>query len=241
MLAHQMPPRHIVALGGGGFLMDDPVLDDFILSLGQTLRDRPRVCFLSTASGDKVANIERFHRAFGPKPCVPSHLTLFRREVRDIAAFLGEQDVIYVGGGSTANLLALWRLHGVDRALHAAWQRGAVLAGVSAGANCWFESSITDSFGPQLEPLNDGLGFIRGSVCPHFDGEPLRRPRYLELIAEQRLPPGIAADDYAGLHFVDEALVEVVTSRPRANGYVVNRTGVTVAKPPKLLDSANRG
>ena len=119
-----------------------------------------------------------------------SVLTLFHREVSDIAELLLSQDVIYVGGGNTANMLAIWRLHGVDVVLREAWSRGIVLAGVSAGANCWFEACSTDSFGPDLAPLNDGLGFLAGSFCPHYDGEVLRKPTYERWVAEGVLPAG---------------------------------------------------
>jgi peptidase E len=219
-------PRHIVALGGGGFSMepDNPLLDDFILSLAR--RERPRVLFVPTASGDNAGYAVRFYRAFTKKPCVPCDLNTgsvpldrhpkTRAELRD---FVLDHDVVYVGGGSVANLLALWRLHGLDAILREAWNQGVVLAGVSAGMNCWFEACITDSFGG-LEPLDDGLGLLRGSACPHYDGEPGRRPAFHAAIAAG-LPHGFAADDGAALHFRDGALHEVVTSRPGARGYSV--------------------
>ena len=146
-------------MGGGGFSMEDsPLLDDHALWLAR--RARPRVCFVPTASGDAATYVARFYRAFAARDCVASDLTLAdnpqlpRRPASggDIAAFLADHDVIYVGGGNTASMLVLWRLHGVDRALRAAYEAGVVLCGVSAGMNCWFESSVTDSFGP-LAPL----------------------------------------------------------------------------------------
>jgi len=165
----------IVAMGGGGVSMepDNPILDDFILSLAG--RPRPRVCFLPTASGDSDRYVANFYAAFARRS-EASHLALFVRTVTDVEAFLLDQDVIYVGGGNTENQLAVGRVHGVDRALRIAWQRGVVLAGLSAGSICWFESGTTDSFGLDLDVLEDGLGFLPGSHCPHFDGEPQRRP-----------------------------------------------------------------
>ena len=143
-----MAERHIVAMGGGGFSMEprNPKLDDFVLSLARRKR-RPRVCFVGTASGDSDSYIRRFHEAFPPSRAAATHLTFFERKVRDLKSFVMEQDVIYVGGGSSANMLAVWRLHGLDKVLRAAWNAGVVMAGISAGAICWFEDGLTDSFG----------------------------------------------------------------------------------------------
>ena len=137
---------------------------------------------------------------------------------------LARQDAVYVLGGNTANLLALWRLHGLDRVLREAWEPGMVMAGMSAGAICWFESCTTDSFGPTLQPLHGGLGFLPGSLCPHYHGEAQRRPLYRRLVAEGALPPGYAVDDGAALVFDGDRLVEVVTSRPGRRG-VAGRAG----------------
>jgi dipeptidase E len=216
----------IVAMGGGGFSMepDNPLLDDFVLSLA---RSKPaRLCFLPTASGDSAAYLVRFYRTFSGR-ALASDLTLFDPQAvprrpktsAEVAQHLAEQDVIYVGGGNTANALALWRLHGVDQALAAAWRAGAVLCGVSAGMICWFEASCTDSFGG-VAALRDGLGLLPGSACPHYDGEAERRPTYQRLIREG-LPAGYAADDGAALHFAGTKLVGVVSSRPNAAAYRV--------------------
>jgi peptidase E len=234
---------HIVALGGGGFSMRDgyTALDDFIVTLAP--RERPRVCFIPTASGDAATYIAKFYRALSDR-CVPSDLTVLdppalpRRPPRtaDLADFVGNQDVFYVGGGNTAHLLALWRLHGLDRLLREAWMRGAVLAGISAGMICWFQAGLTDSFGG-LEPLTDGLGLLAGSACPHYDGEAERRGRYRELIAAG-FPGGYAADDDVALHFTGTTLTEVVTDRPGAAAYRVERDGDEVIEtrlPARLL------
>jgi dipeptidase E len=217
--------RTIVAMGGGGFSMesDNPSLDDHVLALAreQRGRERPRVCFLATASGDSEGYLATFYAAFARRS-EATHLGLFGRKVRDVEAFLLEQDAIYVGGGNTANMLAIWRVHGVDRALARAWEAGVVLAGLSAGSNCWFEASTTDSFGP-LAALEDGLGLLPGSHSPHYDGEPLRRPTFQRLIASGELPDGYAADDGAALVFHGTELAEVVVSRPNARAYRVVR------------------
>ena len=198
------------------------LLDDFILKLSG--KRCPRICFLATASGDADGYIERFYKAISRRKCKASHVGLFKQTHLEPAKFLLQQDVIYVGGGNTANMLAIWRIHGVDRALRTAWRRGIVLAGISAGANCWFEACSTDSFGP-LAPSRDGLGLLPGSVCPHYDGEEQRRPTLLRFIAKGQLPDGFALDDCAGAHFVGRRFVEAVSSRPQAKAYRVVRVG----------------
>jgi dipeptidase E len=206
-------------MGGGGFMSDpSSPLDDLLLALSPT--DRPRICFLPTPVGDSDRGIAAFFEAFAPRRCEPSCLRLFGAPERP-AEQLAEEDVVYVSGGNTANALAIWRLHGIDRALREAWERGAVLGGVSAGANCWFECCVTDSFGLQLDPLRDGLAILPGSFCPHYDGEELRRPTYRRLV-DEGFPAGYAADDCAALHFVGRELHEVVTSRPGAQAYRVD-------------------
>jgi dipeptidase E len=218
-------PGQVLAMGGGGFMMERASrLDDFLLSLSPA--PRPRICFVPTPTGDRGEVIAAFFEAFAPRDCEPSCLRLFGSP-ESPPAMLAGQDVIYVSGGSTANALALWRLHGVDRALRAAWERGAVVGGVSAGANCWFECCVTDSFGPELTPLDDGLALLPGSFCPHYDGEERRRPVFTQLVGDG-FPGGYAADDGAALHFVGTELREVVASRPGARAYRVEAGGETV-------------
>jgi peptidase E len=210
--------QHIVALGGGGFSSEGPAspLDDFILGLAR--QTNPRVCFLPTASGDSDTYVATFYRAFCGRKCRSADLALFRRTVVDLREFLLDQDVIYVGGGNTANMLVIWRRHGVDTILRECWEAGIVLAGISAGAICWFEAAVTDSFGLQLAALNDGLGLLPGSACPHYDSEERRRPVYQRLVAEG-FPGGYAADEGVGLHFTGTVFKEAVSSRPNASAY----------------------
>src|SRR5437867_4705108 len=164
-----------------------------------------------------------FYEAFSADGCRPSHLPLFNRREEPFGDLLLEQDVIYVGGGNTANMLAIWRVHGVDKALRAAWDRGVVLAGWSAGGMCWFEGGLTDSFGPDLAPLRDGLKFLAGSFCPHYDAESLRRPRYEELVGSGALQDGFASDDGVGLLFEGRDFAEAVPSLPGQPAYRVER------------------
>ena len=226
---------HIVAIGGGTFLTDDPDprLDAYIHGLPG--KRRPNVCFLGTASGDHPSGLAKFHRAMAAHGCRPTELTFFERVVEDLDSFVAEQDVFWVAGGSTANLLAVWRLHGLDALLRDAFERGAVLAGVSAGMNCWFEGSTTDSFGPTLAPLRDGLGFLAGSCCPHYDSNEQRRPLFRGAVDRGELGPGYAADDYAALHFRGTAFVEAVALRQGALGYRVV-PGAETALPTRILE-----
>ena len=214
----------IVALGGGGFSMepDNPRLDRYILSIAR--RSPPRVCFVPTASGDSDNYIVRFYETYTVDRCLPSHLQLFHRKVQDAREFLLNQDIVYVGGGATAYLLATWRLAGLDAVFREAWEHGVILCGVSAGALCWFEAGLTDTFGRPLRPLRDGLGFLAGSFCPHYDGEKDRRAAFHAAVAEGAVPPGIAADDGVAVVYRGAEMVEVGSSRPAARACRVERT-----------------
>jgi dipeptidase E len=221
-----MPQPTIIALGGGGFSTepDNPLLEDYILA--KSASPQPRVCFLPTASGDADPYIVKFYNAFSGnvfpnRRAVPTHLSLFRRSIADLRDFVLSQDILYVGGGNTANMLAVWRVHGLDSILREAWSRGIILCGPSAGAVCWFESGVTDSFGLPLRPIANCLGFLAGSFCPHYDSESTRRPIYQHLVATGELPPGHAADDSVALHYTGADLTAIVSSRPTARAWRV--------------------
>jgi dipeptidase E len=207
-------PPQIVAFGGGGFSMEwgNTLLDDHVLDL--TGVDRPRVCFLPTASGDADHYVVRFYRAFAAGRCEPSHISLFRREtgVGDPRAHLLSQDLIYVGGGSLVSLLGTWRAHGFDALLHEAWRAGVVLCGGSAGSLCWFAQTVS-AFHEGPPSRIEGLGLLPWSNAVHYDDECGRRSAFLEAIADG-FPPGFGAGDGAALHFVGTELAEVVASRP---------------------------
>ena len=193
---------------------------------GLTGQAAPRIGVLTTAAGDDPAIAARTCASFENTGGEVGHLALFPMpSVADPEDFLLTRDLIFVGGGSVANMLAVWRVHQLDRIMRAAWQAGVVLSGVSAGAICWFDGGTTDSFGPDLRPYSDGLGFLKGSYCPHYDSEPGRRPLFTSLVAAGVLPPGIACDDGAGAHFADDALEAVVTGVPGAAGYLVGPDG----------------
>jgi peptidase E len=186
--------------------------------------DRPRIAYLGTATGDDPARVAGFYGAFADRDVVASHLSLFPMPtVADVRAHLLAQDVVWVGGGSVANLLAVWRVHGLDEVFREAWRAGVVLGGVSAGSLCWHVGGTTDSFGPDLRPVTDGLGLLPFSNGVHYDSEPKRRPLYQRLVADGTLPAGHATDDGVGLVYRGTELVEAVADRPGTAAYWVER------------------
>jgi peptidase E len=232
--------RLIFAMGGGGFTMEpaNPLLDDYVLTLTQA--KQPRVLFLPTASGDTTTQINAFYARFGGRACAPTHVSLFRLGdlERPLTETVLEQDIVYVGGGSMRNLLAIWSAHGLDELLIQAWRQGTVLAGISAGAMCWFEGGVTSSSGTP-EPLA-GLRLLEGSLTVHADGEPERLPVWLKSVREGVLPGGWAADDGVGLLFRGQGLEHVVSSRPGAAAQRVDAIAGELVRhrlEPELLGS----
>lgn len=204
---------------------ENPLLDQYCLDC--TGKTAPKVCFIPTASGDSEDFLSRFYTAFARYSCKPSHLAFFRHPrlgaipLADVEQYLLNQDLIYVGGGNTRAMLAVWREWNIDEILRKAWGSGILLAGMSAGSICWFEYGGSDStFVGKLSPLR-GLGFICGSCTPHYDGELNRRPDFHQLVKNEELPPGIGIDDGAAVLFEEQQIVEVVTSRTTAKAYQV--------------------
>jgi peptidase E len=230
---------HILAIGGGSFLSDgrgglipSPLLR---YALDLTGQDRPRVCLLATAMGDGVDYLARLYAAMASLDTETSHLALFPMpNVEDVREHLLTQDLVYVTGGSVANLLALWRLHGIDHVLREAWQAGTVLSGQSAGALCWHVGGNTDSFGPRLRPITDGLGLLPYSCGVHYDSDEQRRPLLHRLIADGTLPSGYAADEDVALHYVGTEFVQAVSYRERAGAYAIEPDGATGVKEIRL-------
>lgn len=185
----------------------------------------PRMCFIGTATGDAITYINGVYGAFSGTDVRVSHLALFAMpNVDDVRGHLLNQDVIWVGGGSTANLLAVWRVHGLDRILRECWEAGVVLGGVSAGSLCWHSSGTTDSFGPELQPITNGLGFIPYSNGVHYDAEEQRRPLFHKLIGAGTLPAGYATDNGVGVYYRGTEFVEAVADRDNVAAYWVERT-----------------
>ncbi len=234
-----MTPAHVIALGGGGFSMepDNPALDRYTLSVAQARRPRPAVCFLPTATDNVDGYLLSFYQAFSRLDCRPSHLSLFHLPTADLESYVLDQDVIYVGGGNTRSLLALWREWELDRIFRQAYAAGVVLAGVSAGANCWFQQCTTDSVPGALRVL-PCLGLLPGSFTPHYDGEPARRSTLHRLLLAGEILPGFAADDGAALHFVDGQLYRAVRSRPAAQAYRVSCLEGTVIEEQLMMMEA---
>lgn len=230
----------IIAYGGGGFSMEtgSPLLDDHVLALAGN--QRPRVCFVPTASGDADHYVVRFYRAFSAT-AETSHVSLFRRD-RTAGAVEGcvrehmlAQDVIYVGGGSLVSLIGAWRAHGLHRILEECWRDGVILCGGSAGSLCWFDEAVTAFHGPPERVR--GLGFLPFSNCVHYDAEPERRRVFHDQV-RGGMASGFGADDGCALHFVGTELHDVVASKPGARAYKVEVVGdevVETALPARHL------
>ena len=226
-----MTDRHIIPFGGLRATpgRTNPVID-YVLDVAG--KERAKVAFIATATGDSTESVLRWYDRVPAARTQRTHLNLFNRTIDDIPGYLLDQDVIFVGGGNTANMLAVWRVHGVDVALREAWEAGIVLTGGSAGSLCWFEGGTTDSFNlHRLEPIRDGLGFLPGSHCPHYDGEEQRRPLYHRLIAEG-FPAGIAIDEDAAVHYIGTERTEVVSGRDGATAYTVELVDGEVVETP---------
>lgn len=228
------PVRRLLTLGGHEFSSRPPdrAVCELLLRLaGERGGKRPRICILPTASGDTSDLISSFYAAFGERPCEPSDVSLFRLGRRPLALrdHLLSQDLIYVGGGSMVNLLAVWEAHDVAAILSLAWRQGIVLAGQSAGAMCWFEAGITKSSGKPLAAA--GLGFLDGSLCVHYNNEPERRAAYLDAVGAG-MPPGYGLDDYAGLLWEGEGTPAALTARRGARAYRVTAQEGEVTESP---------
>src|SRR5688500_6219079 len=238
--------RRIVAIGGGGFLMErrTSLLDEFFVRT--TGMRSPRVCFISTGAGDPEEMLAKYYKAFFRLGCRPSHLAFFRKPRRgsvplyQIEKRLLAQDAIYVGGGNTRSMLAVWREWGLDQILKKAWNSGVLLGGMSAGAICWFEYGATDSvLGPGRSSALPCLGFLPGSCSPHFDGEPHRRADFRRLISSGELPPGIGIDDGAAVLFRDRSISEVVSNKNGATAYRVAGESRSVTVEPLSVTPLN--
>ena len=205
----------------------------FLRMLELSGAERPRACFVMTASGDDAGYLAGSYEAVGGLSCDVTHLALFPQPNAEVAERIATSDVIWVGGGSVANLLALWRLHGVDAAMREAWDRGAILGGVSAGAICWHVGGTTDSFGPDLRPVTDGLGLLPFGCGVHYDSEEQRRPLLHSLVGDGTLPDSYATDDGVGILFEGTEPVEVIADRPEraaAAAYRIERTPTGVVE-----------
>lgn len=218
--------KQIIAIGGGGFSKYgeyspiNSLIEEYCLQ--QTGKSCPTICFIPTASGEAQKYIIDFYRFFGQLNCKPSHLSLFDLPSSDLESFILEKDSIYVGGGNTKSCLALWKEWGLDIYLKKAWEAGVVLSGISAGANCWFEECVTDSIPGKLTSLKC-LGFLKGSCCPHYDGETNRRPSYHKLLEEGKIMSGLAIDDHVAVHYIEDRLTHIVRANEKGTAYKVEK------------------
>jgi peptidase E len=205
--------------------------------LALTGKKDPLVYLLPTATGDSAPGVMIWYELMSELPCRPRHLRVFgsSSQMKDFEPRLLSADVIFVGPGSTLNMLALWRAQGVDSILRKAWERGIILSGESAGLNCWFEQSVTDSRPERLTAM-DGLGFLKGSVCPHYDSERQRKPSYHKMLQDGEVRDGIACDNWVGLLFEGEALTRVVASRPEKTAYRVRLVGGKVVEEAMMAE-----
>jgi dipeptidase E len=219
--------QRILAIGGGGFMMEDGASPVDALVRDLTGKAHPNVCLLATPSGDLPAHIGKFHQAFGALGCETAHLAFFRQPdarsipVADARAHLLRQDAIYVGGGNTKSALAVWRDWGLDRVLREAWEAGVLLAGMSAGAMCWFETGLTDSYWSEGHRPLDCLGWLPGGCAVHYGSEPKRRATLHAALRARAVPPSLAIDDHAAVLYAQTSIERVYAWRDGATAFRV--------------------
>ena len=226
--------KHIISIGGGGFgrSISTCLIEEYILSICN--KDCPKICFLPTATGDNDSYIVRFYSVFTRFNCIPSHIDFFRRTI-DLYEHIMSQDIVFVGGGNTKSMLAIWRDWGMDNILKNAYDKGVIMSGVSAGAICWFTSGITDSWDNKLQVL-PCLDFIKGVCCPHYDEEPSRIPFVKKLITEKKLASCISIEGGSALHFIDGIPIKNVSFKNSKNSYNVSfEDNKIIHKPYSML------
>ena len=213
--------RQIIAIGGGGFgrEINDLKIEKYIVN--QVSNNNPKICFIPTATGDDQTYIENFYKAFDSLGCETSHIDFFKRTM-NLQDHINHQDIIYVGGGNTKSMLAVWREWGLDQILLDAYKKGVIMSGVSAGAICWFEKGITDSW-KEHQAILPCLGFVKGICCPHYDEEPERIPFVKEILNQNKIDKCIAIEGYCALHLIDDIAKFVVSFGDGNNCYMVTK------------------
>lgn len=229
--------KQIIAVGAGYLAVgqNGGSMERYLIAA--TGKRKPRVCFIPTASADPPGYVKAVEDAFGTFGCKVSHLYLLKPEIADFETLLMKQDLIFVSGGNTRNMLALWRAWEVDKILRKAYNAGIVLAGGSAGGICWFEQGVTDSVPGMLLPM-DCLGWLPGSCCPHYDSEVKRRPIYRKLVASGKIKPGIALEDMAAAHYINGRLSKLVKFTPTAKAYRLGRKGKSFREEELAIEAA---
>ena len=211
--------RQIIAIGGGGFGRNpgQGIIEKYIID--QASKSNPHICFIPTATGDDSTYKESYYSTFTKLKCIPTHLDFFKR-TPDLTRLIEKQDIIFVGGGNTKSMLAVWRDWGLDVILKNAYEAGVIMCGVSAGAICWFQRGVTDSWSDDLKVM-DCLGFIEGACCPHYDEEPERKPFVKRSLEERNLDSCFSIDGGCALHFIDESPVKSVVFEKDKNAFFV--------------------
>ncbi len=222
--------KQIIAIGGGGFGRNpgEGIIENFILN--QSSKERPNICFIPTATGDNEAYKVNFYATFSKLNCTPSHLDFFKR-TPNLEELCFSQDIIFVGGGNTKSMLAVWKDWGLVRILQKAYNEGTIMCGVSAGASCWFEYGITDSWKDELKII-DCLGFVQGSCCPHYDEEPERKPTLNKFLNEGALENCNAIDGGCALHIKDGVYYKAIAFTREKNAYLVKNDDKSILETP---------
>ena len=222
--------KQIIAIGGGGFGRSpgEGVIEKYILD--QSNKERPNICFIPTATGDNEAYKVNYYSTFSKLNCSPVHLDFFKR-TPDLEELIKQQDVIFVGGGNTKSMLAVWKDWGLDLILKEAYERGVIMCGVSPGAICWFEEGVTDSWSEELKVM-DCLGFVKGACCPHYDEEPQRRPSLSKFLTEGVMQSCYAVDGGCALHIENEQEYKAVVFAKDKNAYCVDLENNQVKEEP---------
>jgi len=213
--------RQIIAIGGGGFGREIKNLKIEKYIVNQSLKNNPKICFIPTATGDDQGYIENFYKAFDSLGCKTSHVDFFKRTI-NLHEHISHQDIIFVGGGNTKSMLAVWREWGLDQILLDAYKKGVIMSGVSAGAICWFEKGITDSW-KEHQAILPCLGFVKGICCPHYDEEPERIPFVNEILNQNKIKRCIAIEGYCALHLIDDVPRFSVSFGDGNNCYLVSK------------------
>lgn len=211
--------RQVIAIGGGGFgrTQASNLIEQYILD--QSNKSSPNICFIPTATGDLDPYVVNFYNVFSQLDCHPTHISFFKRTI-DLDKHIANQDIIFVGGGNTKSMLAVWREWNLDKVLKTAYDRGVVMSGVSAGAICWFESGLTDSWADELRMI-PCMNLISGSCAPHYDEEPERRPATKKLLEQNIINAMYGIEGGAALHFIDEVADSTIRFSLNKNAYKV--------------------
>ena len=222
--------KNIVAIGGGGFgrTVKDLRIEEYILSLSN--KEKPNICFIPTATGDNDSYKVNYYDVFTKLNCNPTHIDFFKRTM-DLSSSIPDQDIIFVGGGNTKSMLAVWKDWGLDLLLRDAYENGTVMSGVSAGAICWFKQGITDSWASNLSVM-DCLGFLDGCCCPHYDGEKDRRPSVHAFINDEKIESCIAVEDESAIHYKDNKFYKSISFGKDKNSYIIKNDGDKIIESP---------